>query len=275
MNKAVERQINKIYQAIFKKIYTKQRMTALSNNDKASIKEAILNLDKSEQFQKFAKKFSKKLSQKGLAKEKGLWRKYYEAAKANNYVAIPDTYTKFQEQMLKKTIEHNFKMIKSIPQKVLELSKTDYTKQLISQVAKGSIGRGSFYKNLKEHGAKNAKVIARTETAKLQTAITENRSKDLGSVAYIWIATRDRRTRPSHKAMNDVVVFWRKNNEKPLLDGMRGNAGEFPNCRCDAQAIFDESDLTKSQYTVYDYRNNRKITMNKKTLIERIRQGHL
>ena len=53
-----------------------------------------------------------------------------------------------------------------------------------------------------------------------------------------------------------------------LLDNMRGNAGEFPNCRCDPQAIFDEDDLDKNQYKVYDYKTDKVITMSKNELIK-------
>ena len=122
-------------------------------------------------------------------------------------------------------------------------------------------------------GNTHSKVIARTESAKLQTVILENRALDLGSIAYIWLASNDKRTRPSHKAMNGVIVFW--NFNKPLLDNMRGHAGEFPNCRCSPQPIFDEEDLQKPFYKVYDYRNNNIISMNKKDLIEALKRGQL
>ena len=46
--------------------------------------------------------------------------------------------------------------------------------------------------------------------------------------------------------MNGVIVFWRPDNQKPLLDKMRGNAGEFPNCRCTPLPILDENDITES-----------------------------
>ena len=63
--------------------------------------------------------------------------------------------------------------------------------------------------------------------------------------------------------------------EKPLLDNMRGNAGEFPNCRCSPEPIFDENDLTKSNYKVYDYRNHKIINMSKKELIQALQKGSL
>jgi hypothetical protein len=76
--------------------------------------------------------------------------------------------------------------------------------------------------------------------------------------------------------MNGVVVFWRTNElEKPRLDNMYGNAGEFPNCRCDPQIIFDENDLDKNNYKVYNYNSHTIINMTKKELINALEKGEL
>ena len=56
---------------------------------------------------------------------------------------------------------------------------------------------------------------------------------------------------------------------------MRGNAGEFPNCRCYGAPIFDEDELTKSNYKVYDYRIDKVVSMNRKDLIEALRKRGL
>ena len=75
--------------------------------------------------------------------------------------------------------------------------------------------------------------------------------------------------------MNDVIVFWRPDNQKPLLDKMRGNAGEFPNCRCTTEPLFDENDFEDNFYKVYDYRIDKVVSISKKKLIESIRKGAL
>ena len=56
---------------------------------------------------------------------------------------------------------------------------------------------------------------------------------------------------------------------------MTGHAGEFPNCRCSPNPIMDEDDLTKSNYKVYDYRNDTIIILSKKQLIEALEKGGL
>ena len=265
-NKNVEREINKIYEAVFKKIFNEAR----KNNviyDKKKLKELILRFDKSRKYKEFCKRFAKQLTKKGLANNRGVWKKYYQAAKENHTISIPKNYTEFETNLYKKIILHNFRLIKSIPEDIMEVYKYKYIDGLMGQVLEGKLGRRTFEKVLKESGSTKAKLIARTESAKLQTAITENNSKDLGSVCYRWRSSHDKRTRPSHLAMNNVIVFWRKDEEKPILDGMQGNAGEFPNCRCDPQPIFDIDDLTSANYNVYDYRTHRVVNMSKERLL--------
>lgn len=275
MNKRTERLINKIYQEVFKKIFNRKRITQASKGQSQNVVSSLLQLQNSKQYDKFAEKFAKKLASAGLSNQRGVWRKYYQAAKARHFVAIPDTYTKYELQLMQEAVKHNFKLIKSIPQHVMSVYQQKDIQTVIEQIAQGKVGRKTFETELKQHGAKNARLIARTESAKLQTAIDEHRATSLGSVCYEWCSSSDRRTRPSHRKMNGVIVFWRPDNQKPLLDKMRGNAGEFPNCRCTPLPILDETDITKSSYKVYNYHSDSIITLSKSKLIESIKKGEL
>lgn len=276
LSKAVEKQIEAIYREVFKKVYSKTTFKTLITGSRSDVKKIVLGLTESESYDKFAKKFAKTLAKKGLAHKRGIWRKYFKAAQQKRHGVFAKTYSEFQHQQLTKAVYHNFTMIKTIPQHILEVSKQKYMQALKQQVLSGEIGRKSFEKELRKKGATNAKVIARTEAAKLQTAIMENRAKDLGSVAYIWLSSNDVRTRRSHRNMNSVVVFWRNtDSEKPRLDKMQGNAGEFPNCRCSTEPILDEKDITKSMYRVYDYRTHKIIQLTKHQLIDSLKQGEL
>ena len=82
-------------------------------------------------------------------------------------------------------------------------------------------------------------VIALTEVSKAHTALTKARAEDVGSEGYIWRSIRDGATRPSHRAMEGKFVKW---SEPPTLDGMKGHAGEFPNCRCYPEPVIPRSD---------------------------------
>lgn len=274
-SRAIEKQIEKIYKSVFDKIFTSTRISSAMKGSSSAIHEAVKKLSSSDKYKEFCKEFAAKLAKKGIHRHRALWKKYYDTAKRLHHIVLPNTYKEFELAIMKKAIAHNFKMIKTIPSYMMKIYEHKYTSTLIEQVAKGSIGRNAFIRELRKHGHKNAGVIARTETAKLQTAIDESRAKSLGSVAYIWSSSQDKRTRPSHKAMNKVVVFWRKDGEKPLLDNMRGNAGEFPNCRCNPLPIFDEVDLTSSSYKVYDYRRDKIINMSRLQLSKAMKNGQL
>ena len=275
MDKSIERKIAKIYGFVYSKIFNKERLAKLSKGIRTDILRAEAMLESSESYNNFAIEFSKELAKLGLRRQRGIWRKFYAAAKKRHYVALPSTWQEFEMKQLSAAVQHNFAMIKTIPKRMLEILEHRYTSILIEEVAKGRRTRGAFERELKSHGHKQAKLIARTETAKLQTAIIQNRAEKLGSVAYRWRSSNDKRTRPSHREMNDVIVFWRPNMDKPLLDNMYGNAGEFPNCRCTPQPIFDEFDLQDSWYKVYDYRQHKIITLGKKELLKAINYGSL
>lgn len=276
MNRRTERLIEKIYKDVFSKVFNKRSVDRLSKGDKSLLLKFVTILNSSKEFDKYAQKYAKELTKKGISYQKGEWRKYFNLAKKKGYIGIEKTWSKFEEEQMKKVIVNNFKLIKSIPQQTLEIMERKYTTTLIEEVAKGNLSRGSFYKELKSHGYKNAKMIARTESGKLQTSLIENRALDLGSVAYIWKSSKDKRTRPSHQLMNGVVVFWRQNtSEKPFLDNMYGDPGGFPNCRCSPNPIFDEDDLTENTYRVYDYHTKTIIKMSKKDLLEAMKNKEL
>lgn len=273
MNKLTEKEIGKIYAAVFKKIYAKSEIEKLAKGVRSGLLQKAAVLESSKDYNKFARKYSVEIARKGVMYKRGDWRKYYNAARKLHYIGLPTTYSLFEQQVFEKAVQHNFTMIKTIPKRTLEILERKYTDVLIQQVAKGTLPRGAFEKELKKHGATHARVIARTESAKLQTHIIENRARNIGSKAYTWLASNDPRTRKSHKEMNGVVVLWGEPMKKPLRDNMRGDAGEFPNCRCSPQPILDESDLTKSVYKFYNSANDNIISITKIKLIEILAEG--
>ena len=249
MNKYIESKIKKIYNEVYKKVFTKERINSLSSGNKIGIDFAILKLKSSQKYEEFCKKFSKELAKKGLSQQVGVWKAYFEAAKKSHHIALPKTFKEFELNIYNNAVKNNLDMIRSIPDKIKETINKEYTDTLIEQVAKGSIGRNSFRKQLENHNIKNARTIARTETAKLQTLIVENRAKNLGSPAYIWKASKDRRTRDAHAAMNNVLVFWNNTptfkhvNKSGKESSYQYNFGEFVNCRCAGNPIFEIEDI--------------------------------
>ena len=78
-------------------------------------------------------------------------------------------------------------------------------------------------KDLPEKYANRASLIARTETAKLNTSVTLETYKEIGCKYYMWMATLDERVRPDHAAMNgricsvaDPTVYFEENPDDPM-----------------------------------------------------------
>jgi SPP1 gp7 family putative phage head morphogenesis protein len=74
-----------------------------------------------------------------------------------------------------------------------------------------------------------ATLIARTETGRVVSNLTQARAESVGSTKYMWHTVHDAQVRPSHRKMDGQIVEWAK---PPTLDGMTFHAGAGPNCRC-------------------------------------------
>lgn len=87
--------------------------------------------------------------------------------------------------------------------------------------------------------ASRATLIARTETAKAASVLTEARARHVGSTGYVWRAVHDVDTRPAHKRMDGKFCEW--DNPPEVEPGKRYHAGSIYNCRCWAEPIVPEN----------------------------------
>ena len=89
-----------------------------------------------------------------------------------------------------------------------------------------------------EVAVNRAKLIARTETARANSAFVQARAKSVGATSYVWRTTMDGAERDSHAEMNGKVIEY--SSPPRLSDGTIGHAGTFPNCRCWQDVILPE-----------------------------------
>ena len=152
--------------------------------------------------------------------------------KLNNALKKTINSKNIYEPLLEK-FRYNVSLIKDVP--------VDIVNSLRNKYAQGVSFRGSDIEPyLEERLGKRAKLIIRTESAKLNSALTEMRAKNLGLVAFVWSTSEDSRVRLSHKMMDGVLVFY---STRLSLDKMIGFAGEFPNCRCIGIPVVTLEDL--------------------------------
>lgn len=142
---------------------------------------------------------------------------------------------------LKVIVSQNVALIKSV--------KDEY-KDNIGKLLRDNVLEGNRPTNLvtqiKDIGGvtkSRAKLIARTETAKINTDMTQLRSESLGAKTYVWSASMDERTRTSHAVLNgltmrfdDDTVYsddggltWKPRSK---IGGEQIKPGKIWNCRC-------------------------------------------
>jgi len=78
--------------------------------------------------------------------------------------------------------------------------------------------------------------IARTETARASSVLTQVRAQAAGCTHFLWRSHRDTRTRASHRAMNGAVCEYAN---PPVVDGEPLMPGGIYNCRCYQVPIID------------------------------------
>lgn len=127
----------------------------------------------------------------------------------------------------------NIALIKDIPEDVVDKLREAY-------MAGAGLRGSDIEKELYAKLGSRAKLIVRTESSKLNSALTEVRAKSMRISGYVWSTSVDQRVRASHRMMNDVLVFW---NDTPVLDGRAVNAGEDYNCRCVELPVFELDDI--------------------------------
>ena len=71
MSKRVESQIRKIYNKIFKEVFTNERFEELANDSRSQVELAVAKIASSEKFNIFCDKFSKELAKAGLSHHRG------------------------------------------------------------------------------------------------------------------------------------------------------------------------------------------------------------
>ena len=133
------------------------------------------------------------------------------------------------EDILVATTRENVSLIRSIPEEYFKKIET----VVFTNTTQGSKA-GSMIKQIQKIGrttTKRAKLIARDQSSKLNSAISQQRQQNLGIEEYVWRTSGDERVRDNHKSKNGKIFRW----DSPPKD--TGHPGSDIQCRCVAQPI--------------------------------------
>ena len=180
-----------------------------------------------------------------------------EELKQGKKVIIDDQV--LQNANLIKTLPNDVaqKVVKSIEEEVLKGKRARSIEKIISQ-------------ETDKHSRASARLIARTEVSKTQSALTQTRAQTLDLQWYVWRTALDgKRVRPSHRLMEGVLVNWHDPPSPEQLAGEKNvgyyHAGNIWNCRCYSDPLIDIDDV-KWPHKVY--RNGQIKMMSKRDFME-------
>jgi SPP1 gp7 family putative phage head morphogenesis protein len=196
------------------------------------------------------------------------WRKLAaEAAKDKAYKIREALKVELQNtprgSVISQMVAENAKYIKSIPQTAAK----DVTERVKEETYKGRRAESivnDIRADMPGLTESHMKLIARTETAKAHSALTQARAEELGMDWYEWDTSEDERVRKSHAHMQGVLCNWNEPPNPELLIHAKHtppepySPGNIYNCRCNALPLTDYDEVSWPHKV---YRNGEITTM--------------
>ena len=189
---------------IFKKI------AQSSGNDQQKYIQKMNNFQNSYQYEKFIMSTVKRMVTPLSVDNMRTWR---QAARKSTkgkflYRVLMEELDQGIGQVINDQIITNASLIRTLPNDVAE----KVVKNIAEEAIKGKRAR-SIEKIIRQdtdkHSRASARLIARTEVAKTQSAITKSRAQNLDMNWYVWRTALDgNRVRKSHRLMEGVIVNW-------------------------------------------------------------------
>lgn len=140
--------------------------------------------------------------------------------------------TRGDPKVVAKWRDANLKLIKS-----LQATQVDQLRDVMKTATEQGWHRARLREEIEkrfEVSRSHADLIARDQTLKLNSALTQARHTALGIEEYEWSTSNDERVREEHAALDGKRFRW---DDPPEVDGERVHPGEAVQCRCVAAAV--------------------------------------
>jgi SPP1 gp7 family putative phage head morphogenesis protein len=137
---------------------------------------------------------------------------------------------------VERLVHENASLIRTLPLDIAAKTNAYVASQQRRGVRSETIAK-ELKERLPELKAASIRLIARTETAKAETAVTQARAQSIGLNWYQWGTSEDQRVRTSHKKMDGVLCRFNEPPAPEALIGEKSSLGHYapggcPNCRC-------------------------------------------
>ena len=275
MKYSIWNQARRIENEYLKSLYTLcdmfRKIAESVGEDQELYRQRMNNFQNSYQYEKFITSAVKRMVTPLSSINEQTWRKAARKSTRSKFLygLLIDDIKQNHEAMINDQIITNASLIRTLPNDVAE----KVVKNIAEEAIKGKRAR-SIEKIIRQdtdkHSRASARLIARTEVAKTQSAITKSRAQNLDMHWYVWRTALDgNRVRKSHRLMEGVIVNW---NDPPSPEELAGeqsvgryHAGNIWNCRCYSEVLLDVDDV-KWPHEVY--RNGQITKMNKTEFME-------
>lgn len=145
----------------------------------------------------------------------------------------------FYKEALDEWVNENVDLIKTIPEDTV-----DKMRDIIYDCFVNGRTTTRMVKDIQKvfgFGRNHAELIARDQTAKLNSQVQEAQQRDAGIEKYMWYTVGDGRVRESHNELNKKIFSWDEPPENS--DGRKCHPGRDFQCRCIGRPIFDKRKL--------------------------------
>lgn len=208
-----------------------------------------------------------------------LGRSWREAARNNMqgrevYDLLINDLAGARGEAMHRMIYENASLIRTLPTSVAK-QVSEYTMREALKGRRPEDIEGEITKLFPRRSKARAKLIARTEVSKAQSALIQSDCDLIGVDWYIWHSTHDQRARYSHQKMDGIICSWRDppNPEKLFPEPRSKPYGEYHpgdtfNCRCYPEPLVTKSQIIQNTYRVCI--NGRLIIMKRSDVIRLI-----
>ena len=273
-NWRTSRKVEKQYlQALYKLLQIFRRFAKSSKGNPSSFTNKLNEFQQSDAFKSYTDSIVRRMVLSAFNVQAKTWRE--AARKSMKSHSVYSLLLKDINEGLRPSIEaqvaRNAGIISTLPLDVSVKVTKDIEKATFEGLRPKAIEQLIIDKT-SQHAGASARLIARTEVAKTQTALNRARSERVGAKWYVWRTSEDGAVRDSHRLMNDVLVNWQDPPAPEILAGevppkrnTYYHAGEIYNCRCYPEVLLDVDDI---EWPHKVYRGGAIQKMSKKQFLE-------